>query len=64
MGNYQRTTGDIVVAVVRPVVVDIGQTAVPAITAVKPVRVLKICFKPSIFTGNLKIKFPEIRSRG
>ncbi len=52
--NYQRTPGNGVVAVVGPIVVDIGQAAVPAVAAVKPVGVLKICFKPSNITGNPK----------
>ena len=38
---YQRTSSDVAVAIVVPVVVDVGKTAVVTVTAVKTVGVLK-----------------------
>ena len=40
-GNYQRTASYIVVAIARPVVVDVGQAIVIAVTAVKLVGILE-----------------------
>lgn len=49
----QRTASDIVIAIAGRIVVDVGKTAVVAITAVEPIGILKNCPKPSLFTKNL-----------
>ncbi len=48
----ERTTSDVPVPVVMPVVVDVRQTTVVTVTADETVGVLEICFKLSIVYEN------------
>ena len=41
MRNYQRTKTNVVIAIIRPVVVDIGKTTVVGVTTNQPVVVLE-----------------------